>query len=98
MMLQLDPEKRPNCSQIMAHPWLAPHLFRLVVSLGSLPCCTTSKAIKSPQASSSSLAPSRTAAASVLPCTLTQIVKVELDDQGKSTKAPLRVNNVTHLS
>lgn len=107
MLLQLDPEKRPNCGQIMAHPWLAPHLFRLFVSLGSLPC-STSKARPSTTPSSTSYAQGREGVLRKSPCslqatsskgallapTLTQIVKVELDDQGKSTKAPLRVNNV----
>ena len=39
-MLWLDPNKRPCLAHVMAHPWLAPILYRLPVALGALPCST----------------------------------------------------------
>ena len=44
MMLDLEPAKRPQLADVMVHPWLAPHLYRLPATLGSLPC--TSKAAR----------------------------------------------------
>ena len=49
MMLELDPGQRPQLGHVMAHPWLAPHLYRLPATLGSLPC--TSKAARRPLSS-----------------------------------------------
>ena len=49
MMLELDPGQRPQLAHVMAHPWLAPHLYRLPTTLGSLPC--TSKAARRPLSS-----------------------------------------------
>ncbi len=37
-MLELDPGRRPTLAAVMAHPWLAPHLYRLPTTLGALPC------------------------------------------------------------
>ncbi len=37
-MLVLDPKKRPNINQIMAHPAVLNHLLSIYVDFGSLPC------------------------------------------------------------
>ena len=35
-MLELDPNQRPTLAQVMSHPWLAPHLYRLATTLGAI--------------------------------------------------------------
>lgn len=37
-LLAVDPIQRPTISMLMAHPWLAPPLYRIPTSLGALPC------------------------------------------------------------
>ena len=37
-LLGLFTGQRPTLSQMMAHPWLAPAIYRIPVTLGALPC------------------------------------------------------------
>lgn len=37
-MLEVDPLKRPSVSEIMAHHWLAPHIYRIHTTVGGIPC------------------------------------------------------------
>ena len=37
-MLEVDPQKRGQLAQVLAHPFLAPHVYRLTTTLGALPC------------------------------------------------------------
>ncbi|XP_059098247.1 serine/threonine-protein kinase Nek8-like isoform X1 [Tigriopus californicus] len=37
-LLAVDPIQRPTLGMLMAHPWLAPTLYRIPTSLGALPC------------------------------------------------------------
>eukprot|EP00095_Tigriopus_kingsejongensis_P009765 snap_masked-scaffold422_size175911-processed-gene-0.19 protein:Tk09765 transcript:snap_masked-scaffold422_size175911-processed-gene-0.19-mRNA-1 annotation:"hypothetical protein BRAFLDRAFT_205444" len=39
-LLAVDPGQRPTIPEMMAHPWLAPTLYRIPTSLGALPCTT----------------------------------------------------------
>ncbi len=38
LLLALDPATRPTLSELMAHPWLVPYVYKIPTSLGALPC------------------------------------------------------------
>ncbi len=90
LMLELDAERRPSLAQVMAHPWLVSHLYRLPATLGALPCTSSNEGTTRPFSSVPSTSPSqktrlkRQEKASPL-VGVTQIVKVKLDDQSEST-------------
>ena len=37
-MLATDPDERPNITQVMAHHWVAPYVYKLPTLLGVIPC------------------------------------------------------------
>ena len=37
-MLATDPDERPNITQVMAHHWVAPYVYKLPTQLGVIPC------------------------------------------------------------
>ena len=85
-MLEVDPHKRPTLSQVMAHPWLAPRLFRLTTTLGALPCSSTSRPRTSVMPLPSFLQssrPPRKRSTSPFSHTITNVIRGEWDENNK---------------
>ena len=87
-MLEVDPYKRPTLSQVMAHPWLAPRLYRLTTTLGALPCSSTSRRLPSVtpllgQSFLQSSRPPRKRSASPFSHTITNVIRGEWDENHK---------------
>ena len=99
-MLEVDPYKRPTLSQVMAHPWLAPRLYRLTTTLGALPCSSTSRRLPSVtpllgQSFLQSSRPPRKRSASPFSHTITNVIRGEWDENHKFCSEVRKKKNIS---